>query len=112
MPDIQNVNSIYDYDVINSLALKPNEWHHTAIVFTAGSMVSVYTDGKMVSQIRLIGRSFSESDNINLMILGSNVGLPIALDEIIILDRPLLDEEIAEYINIIRQMNRAGYPAK
>jgi hypothetical protein len=111
LPDIQNINGIYDYDVINSLLLKPGEWHHTAIVFTAGSMVSVYTDGKIVSQTRLTGRSFSESDNLNLMILGSNGELPVALDEIIILDRPLLDEEIAEYNNIIRQMNRAGYPA-
>ena len=110
--DIQNVNGIYDYDIVNSLALKREEWHHTAIIFTAGSMVSIYTDGKMVSHIRLTGRSFSESDNLKIMILGSNGGLPIALDEIIILDRPLMDEEIAEYVNIIRQMDRVGYPVK
>jgi len=112
LPDIQNVNGIYDYDIIKSLDLKHGDWHHTAVVFTAGSMVSVYTDGSLVSQIRLVGRSFSESDNINLMILGSNGGLPIALDEIIILDRPLSDEEVAEYVNIIRQMNLAKYPVK
>jgi len=86
-------------------------WHHTAVVIMAVSLVSVYTDGRMVYQVRLKGRSFRESDRLYQLRLGSPHGLPVALDEVAIFNRPLLAEEIAEYVRALRQMHRIGYPS-
>jgi hypothetical protein len=106
------VNGIYDRDFMAHAELKSGVWHHTALVFTAGSLVSLYLDGKRVFQIRITGRTFQESDQLCEMILGSNGGLPIVLDEVVILNRPLLDEEIATYVKAVHQMNQIDYPVK
>jgi hypothetical protein len=110
LPDIKNVNGIYDRDLMAHVELKDGVWHHTAVVINAGSFVSLYTDGEKLFEIRITGRSFRESDQLNHVILGSSGGLPVALDEIIILNRPLLDEEIASYVQAVRQMHSVNYP--
>jgi hypothetical protein len=110
LPDIKNVNGIYDRNLMAHVELKDGVWHHTTIVIKAGSFVSLYTDGEKLFEIRITGRSFRESDQLNHVILGSNGELPVALDEIIILNRPLLDEEIASYVQAIRQMHSVNYP--
>lgn len=46
------------------------------------------------------------------MIWGNSGGLPVALDEVVILDRPLLDGEIAIYVRVVRQMNQVNYPER
>lgn len=112
LPDIKNVNGIYDRDLMAHVELKNGVWHHTAIVINAGSFISLYTDGEKLFQIRITGRSFRESDQLNHIILGSSSGPPVALDEIIILNRPLLDEEIASYVQSVRQMHSVNYPLK
>jgi len=112
LPGIKNVNGIYDRDFMAHAELKSGVWHHTALVFAAGSLVSLYLDGERVSQVRVTGRSFHDSDLLHEMILGSSGGLPVALDEVVILDRPLLDEDIATYVKAIRQMNQIDYPVK
>ncbi len=112
LPQIKNVNGIYDRDLMAHVDLKNGVWHHTAIVINAGSFVSLYTDGEKLFEIRITGRSFRESDQLNHVILGSSGGLPVALDEIVILNRPLLDEEIASYVQAVRQMRSANYPVK
>ncbi|MFC1715202.1 LamG-like jellyroll fold domain-containing protein [Candidatus Poribacteria bacterium] len=109
---IKNVNGIYDRDFIANAELKAGVWHHTALVFTAGSLVSLYLDGEKVFQIRTTGRLFHESDQLHEMILGNRGELPVVLDEVVILDRPLLDEEIAIYVKAVRQMNQIDYPVK
>ena len=106
---IKNVNGIYDRDFIAHSRLKAREWHHTALVFNAGSLVSLYLDGEKVYQIRLTGRSFNESDQLHEMILGNRGEFPVALDEVIILNRPLLGEEISDYVMAVRQMNQINY---
>jgi hypothetical protein len=112
LPGIKNVNGIYDRDFMAHAELKSGVWHHTALVLTAGSLVSLYLDGERVFQIRTTGRSFHESDQLHEMILGSSGGLPVALDEVVVLDRPLIDEEIATYVKAIRQMNQIDYPVE
>jgi len=112
LPGIKNVNGIYDRDFMAHADLKSGVWHHTALVLTAGSLVSLYLDGERVSQIRTTGRPFHESDQLREMILGSNGSLPIALDEVVILNRPLFDEEITTYVKAVRQMNQIDYPVK
>lgn len=52
----------------------------------------------------------SESDQLHHLILGNPHGLPMALDEVVILNRPLTDDEIATYVRAIRQMRSVGYP--
>ena len=110
LPGIKNMNGIYDRDFMAHGELKSGVWHHTALVFTAGSLVTLYLDGARVFQIRTTGRSFHESDLLHELILGNSGELPVALDEVVILNRPLLDEEIATYVKAIRQMNQVDYP--
>ena len=112
LPGIKNVNGIYDRDFIDNAELKAGVWHHTTLVFTGGSLVSLYLDGERVFQIRTTGRSFHESDQLHEMILGNRGELPVTLDEVMILDRPLIDEEITTYVKAIRQMNQINYPTK
>lgn len=112
LPDIKNVNGIYDRDFMAHAELKVGSWHHTVLVFTAGSLISLYLDGNKVFQIRVTGRSFQESDQLHEMILGNRDKFPVSLDEIVILNRPLQDEEIATYYKAIRQMNQINYPIK
>jgi hypothetical protein len=110
LPGIQNVNGIYERHLMDKLELKAGVWHHTAVVITAASLVAVYTNGQKVFQIRTTGRDFSEADRLLHMKLGSDQGISVALDEVIVLNRPLQDDEVATYVRAMRQMRAAGYP--
>jgi len=109
LPGIANVNGIYDGNLAAHLELKAGVWHHTALVFQGASLVEVYTDGAEAWQTRLKGRPFSEDDKLHDLAIGGRYGLPVALDEVMILGRALTAEEIAEYVTAVRQM-AAAYP--
>jgi hypothetical protein len=109
LPGIANVNGIYDWDVLGHLDLRPGVWHHTALVFSAASLVELYTDGRKVWEVRLTGRSFAESDGLRELVLGGlHGGLRVALDEVMVLDRPLTAGEIGEYCTAMRQLGEVG----
>ncbi|NOY81922.1 MAG: LamG domain-containing protein [Kiritimatiellaeota bacterium] len=108
LPGIHNVNGIFDRRVRDSLDLRPGIWHHAAIVFTAASTVAVYVDGRRVFSTRLRGREFAATDRLNRMTFGSGHGTPVALDDVMVLNRPLTGAEVADYVRGVRQMRTAG----
>lgn len=109
LPGIANVNGIYDRDLMAHLDLRAGVWHHTALVFNGGSLIRAYTDGRPVWKTRLKGRPFSAADGLHDLTIGSRHGLPLALDEVLILRRALTAEEIATYVTALRQMREVGY---
>jgi hypothetical protein len=106
---IQNVNGIYDRDWMAHIALKAGVWHHTALTFSAGSVVILYTDGIPVYAVHLRGRDFAETDALHDLSIGNRGGAPLWVDEVIILQRVLTPDEIAEYVRIVTSMRQA-YP--
>ncbi len=111
LPGIHNVNGIFDRRIRETLDLSPGAWHHTAIVFTAASAAAVYIDGRRVFSTRLRGREFAATDRLNRMTFGSGHGTPVALDEVMVLNRPLTAAEIADYVRAVRQMRTVGRPS-
>jgi hypothetical protein len=78
------------------------------MVITAGSLVSVYTDGKLVFEARTAGRPFNSEDGFKTLMLGGGV----ALDEIMVLQRATSAEEMSEYVTGIQQMREAYETAR
>lgn len=96
---IQNINGIYDFDLLSSLDLRRGVWHHTAVVFRRASTVQVYTDGKLVAEATLSGREFAAADNLQMLLLGG----PLWLDELMVLDRAVEGQMIADYVRGVQQ---------
>ncbi|MBC7286542.1 MAG: hypothetical protein H5T86_00555 [Armatimonadetes bacterium] len=109
LPDVPNVNGIYDTDLAAHVELRAGVWHHTAVVIDAASRIDVYTDGRPVWSLRIGGRPLRADDRLEHLILGSQWGEKMALDEVIILRRAVGPEEIQDYYEAIRQMSRARY---
>lgn len=107
---IRDVNGIYDYDLLKRLDLKAGVWHHTALTFSGGSVVNLYTDGAPTFKIHLKGRAFTEADAIHELLIGSRHGTPTCVDEVLILQRLLTADDIASYVEAVRQMRQARYP--
>ncbi len=108
-PDIQNVNGIYDFDLLAHLDLHKGLWHHGAMVITGGTLVEAYTDGDLVFSVRTKGRSFGAEDNLRDVIFGSSYGYPMMVDEVMAFNRAITGDEIRAYITATRQMREAGY---
>lgn len=104
LPGITNVNAIYNTALRQTLDLNKGAWHHTAMVISGASLVTLYTDGVKVYETRAQGRTFSAADGFNLL----KIGPELMLDEVMILNRPLDADAIADYVSSTRQM-RAAY---
>jgi hypothetical protein len=111
LPGIANVNGIHDYDLMSHLELKAGVWHHTALTFSSGSVVILYTDGRPSYTVHLRGRGFNEADGLHDLTLGIAQGTPMWMDEVLILQRVLTADEIAEYVRILTSMRQVSYPA-
>jgi hypothetical protein len=109
-PEIRNINGIYDRDLRAHLELGAGAWHHTAVVFNGASLIEVYTDGLRAWSVRLRGGSFAASDRLHDLVIGSRDGVPMALDEMIVLRRALTAGELGTYVVAIRQMRAVHYP--
>ncbi len=96
-PGIQNVNGIYDFDLLSHLDLHARQWHHTAEVFRQGSSVQLYTDGKRVTEVNYSGRTLTEKDQLTTLSLGTEGGNGLLIDEIAILDRAIDGDLVADY---------------
>ena len=104
-PGIQNVNGIYDFDLMAHLDLKAGVWHHTAVVFRRACMAQMYTDGKLVFDVTTSGREFSAEDGLNAIDFGG----PLYLDELAILNRAVDADLIGDYYRGVSQLR--GYCA-
>jgi len=110
IPGIRNVNGIYDRDLMAHVDLRGGVWHHTALVFRGASLVEVYTDGQKAWETRLRGRPFEATDKLHDLAIGTRGGAPMLIDEVVILRRALLPDDIARYVAALRQMHAIGYP--
>ena len=109
-PEIRNINGIYDRDLRAHLELRAGAWHHTAIVFNGASLIEVYTDRCRAWSVRLRGGSFAASDRLHDLVIGNRHGIPMALDEVLVLRRALTAGELHTYVAAIRQMRAVHYP--
>jgi hypothetical protein len=99
-PGVQNINGIYDFDVMKTMDLKGGVWHNTVVSFSCGREITLYQDGKKVGKW-ILTRSLREEDRINSLSLAP-YGEEMYFDEILIL-RGVLDEEEAErYYRMMR----------
>ncbi len=97
---IQNVNEIYDFDLLKSLDLRGGIWHHSAAVLRPSGAFQFYTDGKVVSEITTKGRAWNAEDKLQSLTLGSGV----ILDDVAILNRALDADLINDYLRGVRQL--------
>ncbi len=97
---IQSVNGIYDYDILAHMDLRAGVWHHSAVVFRQATTAQVYTDGKPVFEVTIKGREFSEKDGLISLALGG----PLYLDEIMVLDRAIDGDMIADYVRGVARL--------
>jgi len=109
-PAIRNVNGIYDRDLRAHVALRAGAWHHTAVVFSGASLIEVYTDGLRAWSVRLRGGRFAASDGLHDLAIGNRRGIPMALDEVVVLRRALTARELGTYVAALRQMRAVRYP--
>lgn len=106
-PGIQNVNGIYDFDLLAHLDLRARVWHHTAVVFRRAATAQMYTDGQLVFEVTLSGRTFSEEDRLHQIEFGG----PLFLDEVALLDRAVDGDHIADYVRGMARLREYAGPA-
>lgn len=110
VPGVRNVNGIYDRHWASTLSLRAGVWHHAALVFRGASRVEVYTDGERAWSVRLRGRKLRQEDRLHTLVLGNRRGIPVALDEVMVLRRALTPRDIRCYVTAVRQMQAVRYP--
>jgi len=99
-PGIQNVNGIYDYDLLAHQDLRAGVWHHSAVVSRQARTAQVYTDGKLVFEVTTSGRDFTEQDALQSLAFGG----PLYMDELLILNRAVEGDMIADYVQGIERL--------
>lgn len=109
LPDIVNVNGIYDTRIRQTLELRPGVWHHAALTFAGGRTVTVYQNGRPVRRVPLQGRTLTAADGLRELTVGSRHGGATLLDELLLWQRTLTDEEIADYHAALRGLREAGH---
>lgn len=106
-PGISNVNGL-DY---GDGWLADKQWHHVAITVSEGSRVRVYWDGRPRSDFTTKGRLFEARDALKEIHFGPNgAGLPITVDELLVLDRALSAEEVRDYVEAVTRLAAVGFP--
>ncbi len=105
---IQNVNGIYDSDLLAHYDLHAGVWHHTAVVFRRATTCQVYTDGKPVFEVTISGREFSVADELTNLSFGG----PLLMDELLILDRAVDGDMIADYVRGTQRLREYLTPTR
>jgi hypothetical protein len=80
------------------------EWHHTTMTVSAARQIDIHWDGQRRESFQAKGRLFAEGDTNALMLGPDWLFHPMTLDEVIVLDRPLADGEIAAYVRAARAL--------
>ena len=89
---------------------EPGTWHHVAITVAGGSEVSIYWDGTLRETISLKGRKFADGDVSAIDLDPGWLYFPMTIDEVILADRALTAEEIADYMRGARALREVGFP--
>jgi hypothetical protein len=88
--------------------IEPGAWHHVALTVANASEVRVYRDGAIQETILPKGRPFRENE-VHTATIGSR-GHPMTVDELLVLDRALTADELAEYVTAARSLRGHGFP--
>lgn len=86
---------------------QPGEWHHVAMTVSGAANVRFYRDGKLVENILLKTRPFREGE-VRIATFGDGK-FPMTVDEVIVADRALQEDELADYVAQARQLHAIGY---
>jgi hypothetical protein len=97
---IQNVNGIYDFDLLAHHDLRAGVWHHAAVVFRRATTAQVYIDGKPVYEVAISGREWNAADGLGNLSLGGGLDL----DEVLILDRAVEGDMIGDYVRGLQRL--------
>ena len=90
---IQNINGIYDFDLLSHVDLRAQVWHHTAVVFRRASAIEGYVDGSLAFEYTITGREFTADDDLTTL----TVGGPLYVDELAVLGGAPEGDMIADY---------------
>ncbi len=106
-PGISNVNGIGYGDGW----VTEGVWHHVALTVSEGSRVTVYWDGRLRSEFAVKGRLFGARDVVQSIQWGPHwLGRGMTIDELIVLDRALRAEQIADYVTAVQKLIDVEFP--
>ncbi len=98
-PGIQNINGIYDLDIMNTLDLRGGIWHNTIATFSCGREIVLYQDGKKVGKW-ILTRNLNEDDSLTTLYFAS--GEAMCIDEILILRGIIREEDAERYYKVTK----------
>jgi len=88
---------------------EPGQWRHLAMTVSGARQVDISWDGRHREMFQAKGRLFVEGDT-NALILGPQWHqFPMTIDEIVVLDRALSAEEIADYVRATRALRTHAF---
>lgn len=99
--DIPRVHAPYDQELSSNLALQAGVWHHTALVFSNGNTIQVYTNGVLEFEFTLPGRNFIPEDGVESISFGRG----IIVDEIAVIGRVVAADGIQRYYEAMRKLH-------
>jgi hypothetical protein len=105
-PDIRNHHNSWG----GRVWFEPGVWHHVAITVANASEVRIYWDGQLREAIGLKGRLFQLGDCTYAHLDPNWLYHPMSIDEVIVCDRALTAEEIANYVTAVRALSALKYP--
>ena len=112
------ISQLYDFPEISNhnnpwggpAWFKDGEWHHVAITVANAREVRIYWDGVLRETILAKGRTFRAGD-VGAADLDCNwLYHPMTIDDVIVVDRVLLPEEIAAYVQAVRSLREVEFP--
>jgi len=107
-PNVSNWNGL-----VGKGTVEHGVWHHAAITVTAGSHVCVYWDGELRADYTIRGRLFGTEDAVASIDAGSNwLYHPMTIDDVLVLNRALSADEIADYIAAVRALAGREFPVR
>jgi hypothetical protein len=80
------------------------------MVFANAMEIDVYWDGSRRSHYAIRGRSFVAADGGSIEIGPNWLFHPMTVDEVLVIDRALTGDEIAAYVQAVRQLSAIGWP--
>lgn len=102
-PSLQNINGIYDFDIMRTLNLQGGVWHNTVVTFSCGREITLYQDGKKVGRW-VLTRTLKEEDGIYTLSIAC--GEPLIFDEILIIRGIMREDDVERYYNILKELRK------
>ena len=92
-PELANNNNPWT----GRAATKAGDWHHTALTISNAREISWYQDGQLKLMFIAKGRDLSKGELRAMDIGDTHQRQPMTIDEVLVLDRALSPDEIADY---------------